>query len=212
VGGTLTVGKKGAISGNGTLAAAHRVINGGFISPGLSPGMITIEGDYEQTSDGVLKIEVGGVEADQFDVLKISGNATLAGRVDLQFINGFVPKPGDNVDFVQVSGQITGKLTGDTLIDLPGNSSAGSGDTPTSQPATSEPVAQAVVKWEVTPDGTCRLTVTDVVTAGQSALDAPAAPACGAGACGAGVVPMLPLTLAGMGVMKLGRRRRAPTP
>jgi T5SS/PEP-CTERM-associated repeat protein len=209
VDGTLTVGPKGAIHGNGKLAVlpGKRVVNGGLIDPGLSPGRIEIDGDYEQTSAGVLKIEVAGLDAGKFDVLKISGNATLAGRVDLQFINGFVPKAGDNVDFAQVSGQITGKLTGDTLIVVPGNSSTGSGDTATSQPATDQPVAQATVKWEVTPEGTCRMTVTSVSASDQAGGTAPAVPGCGAGSCGAGVVPMMPLTLVGMSVMKLGRRR-----
>jgi T5SS/PEP-CTERM-associated repeat protein len=212
VDGTLTVGPKGAVHGNGKLAVqqGRRVVNGGVIDPGLSPGRIEIEGDYEQTSDGVLKIEVAGLDPGQFDVLKISGNATLAGKVDLQFINGFVPKPGDNVDFAQISGQITGQLTGDTLIDAPASSSAGSGDSATSQPATSQPVAQAVVKWEVTPDGTCRMTVTDVTTADQSTLNASGSSGCGAGLCGAGVVPMLPLTLAGIGLIKGGLHRRGP--
>ena len=196
VGGTLTVGKNGVINGNGTLAAANRVVNGGIISPGLSPGMITIEGDYEQTSDGVLKVEVGGVDAGQFDVLKVSGNATLAGRVDLQFINGFVPKPGDNVNFAQVAGQITGKLTGDTLV--PAGTDA----------ATDQPVVQASVKWEVTPEGTCRLTVTDVTAADQSAPGVSGIAGCGAGLCGAGVVPILPSTLVGLLALRPWLRRR----
>src|SRR5207249_922156 len=44
----LEVGPHGSVTGNGTLSAGSRVINGGLISPGLSPGAITIEGNYEQ--------------------------------------------------------------------------------------------------------------------------------------------------------------------
>ncbi len=196
VGGTLTVGPKGFIGGNGTLTAANRVINGGLISPGLSPGVITVEGDYEQPAGGVLEIEIGGTEPGQFDVLHITGNAALAGSVDLGFINGFVPPRGFAVDFVVVDGTVTGKLTGDGLIDVPGNEIAD---------GTSNTIVVAEVKWDVTPEGTCRLTVTDVQPVSDGTRDIPG---CGAGLCGAGVVPMLPATLVGMAAMRSANRRR----
>jgi hypothetical protein len=195
VGGTLTVGSHGIIAGNGTLAASNRVINlGGVIGPGLSPGKITIQGNYEQTDAGTLVIEVAGLEPGQFDVLHVTGNATLAGQVDLKFIDGFVPQPGDSVDFVQVDGTITGKLTGSTLIEAPG------------APESGQPGARTEVKWEVTPEGACRLTVTDVMPDGDSGRLLPAA--CGAGLCGAGAVPLMPLTLIGLATLKVSRCRR----
>ncbi len=41
VDGTLTLGLQGLINGNGTLAAGHRVVNGGLISPGKLDGAVT---------------------------------------------------------------------------------------------------------------------------------------------------------------------------
>jgi len=192
-GGGTVINAGGRVEGIGTFEGPRFVNPGGFVSPGLSAGTLTIDGDYEQPEGGVLVIEVGGVEAGQFDVLHVTGNAILAGTVDLRFIDGFMPKPGDNVDFVKVDGTITGKLTGGTLIDAPGDPEAG------------QPAAQAEVKWEVTPEGTCRLTVTDVRAATDSAS---AIPGCGPGLCGAGVVPPLSLTLVGMKTMRRTRRLR----
>lgn len=194
--GHLFVFAQGAILGNGTLAVPRqrRVVNGGIISPGLSPGRITIEGDYEQPEGGTLVIEVAGVQPGQFDVLHVTGNATLAGKVDLRFIDGFVPRPGDNIDFVKVDGTITGKLTGSAFIDAPGD------------PAAGRPAAQAEVRWEVTPEGTCRMTVTNVRTVDD--LGHPLPTECGAGLCGAGAVPLMPLTLIGLAALKASRRLR----
>jgi T5SS/PEP-CTERM-associated repeat protein len=167
----------------------------GLIRVGCSPGTLTVNGDFEMGETGVLEIEVGGLEPGQFDVLQVNGNATLAGRLELKFINGFVPKPGDNIDFLQVSGQITGQLSGDTIIDVPADAASG------------QAAAQATVTWDVTPEGTLRMTVTDVQGIDEVAQDIPAA-GCGAGACGASAVSMLPFTLVGMNFMKLRRRRR----
>jgi hypothetical protein len=184
----------GVMNGNGRIIA-RKVENGGTIAPNLSPGTLTIEGDYEQLEDGVLEIEVAGLESGQFDVLHVTGNATLAGSVDLKFIDGFVPQPGFAVDFVVVDGTVTGKLTGDKLVDVPSSDITD---------GTSNTIAVAEVQWDVTPEGTCRLTVTDVQPVDDSAQDIPG---CGAGLCGAGVVPMFPLTFAGLCILK-GRRGR----
>jgi T5SS/PEP-CTERM-associated repeat protein len=185
----------GRIEGIGTFEGVRIRNPGGHIDPGLSPGTLTIKGDFEQGEGGTLIIEVAGLEAGQFDVLKVTGNATLAGNVDLRFIDGFVPQPGDNVNFVVVDGTITGKLTGSTFVDAPGD------------PESGQPAAQAEIKWEVTPEGTCRMTVTDVSALDDSSSLLPAG--CGPGLCGAGVVPALPLTLAGLLTL---RRTLTPKP
>lgn len=58
------VASNGVIQGNGTLdidAASQLVNNDGTISPGLSPGTLTINGDYEQQSGGRLVMEIGAL-------------------------------------------------------------------------------------------------------------------------------------------------------
>jgi T5SS/PEP-CTERM-associated repeat protein len=104
---SLTVGPKGQILGSGGLTAGH-VFNHGFISPGFSPGHIVIEGDYEQGPDGGLKIEAAGLGSGQFDVLDVNGSAALAGKLELHFIDGYLPKTGDSFDFLNVGGSVGG--------------------------------------------------------------------------------------------------------
>jgi len=48
----------GIIKGNGTISGS--ITNDGTISPGLSPGKITISGNYAQGSTGVLNMQIGG--------------------------------------------------------------------------------------------------------------------------------------------------------
>jgi hypothetical protein len=188
-GASAFVKDQGRIEGIGTLDATVIVEPGGFVSPGLSPGTLTIDGDYEQQEGATLVIEVAGTEPGQFDVLHVTGNVTLAGQVELRFIDGFVPRSGDNVHFLRADGTITGKLTGAAVVE------------------TAAGVAPADVQWEITPEGTYRMTVTDATAPNVSTLNAPTIPDCGAGLCGAGIVPMLPVTLLGMVALSTTYRR-----
>ncbi|MCC6358987.1 MAG: hypothetical protein IT450_09600 [Phycisphaerales bacterium] len=202
-GASTFVNNHGSIVGVGTLATTHLVIApGGFVSPGLSPGTLTIDGDYEQQDGATLVIEVAGTQPGDFDVLHVTGDALLAGAVKLRFINGFVPQRGMAVDFLVVDGSISGALSGDVQVDVLDSSAA--------------TVAVADLAWELTSEGTYHLVVTDVHPADGNASDSPSADSdddikatgCGAGLCGAGTVPLLPFTLVGLRIMRLGRKRR----
>jgi T5SS/PEP-CTERM-associated repeat protein len=107
VGGTLTIDEGSVVKGNGTVRG-RLVINGGTIDLGCSPGTLTIDGTYEQTAAGKLRVEVGGLAPGQFDVLEVTGDATLGGTLELAFVDGFVPRAGDVVEFLKVHGAVTG--------------------------------------------------------------------------------------------------------
>jgi hypothetical protein len=108
VGGTLTVWANGVVQGNGTLVAGTRIVNGGYISPGLSPGRLILDGDYEQTAGGRLKIELGGPDPGvSYDQFVVNGAATFDGTLELRFINGFAPRQGDTFSFLQVGGALS---------------------------------------------------------------------------------------------------------
>jgi T5SS/PEP-CTERM-associated repeat protein len=115
---TIFVGRHGSVSGNGRLIVTRRVINGGTIAPGLSPGHLTIEGDYEQLAGGALLLEVAGLTPDAYDILDITGNATFDGQVVVNFENGFAPHTGDRFDFLNVAGTISGTLPGVSIQGL----------------------------------------------------------------------------------------------
>src|SRR5690606_16885246 len=85
---------------------------------GNSPGILTIQGNYTQTSTGVLEIEVGGLtpgtQHDRLDVVPDpnqpgSGVATLAGGLRVPLINGYVPPVGSEITFLNAA-NITGQF------------------------------------------------------------------------------------------------------
>ena len=84
----------GTLSGSGTVNAS--VVNAAVVSPGSSPGTITINGNYTQTAEGVLQIELAGLTpGDELDQLVVNGQATLEGGLNVTFFNGFTPAFSD---------------------------------------------------------------------------------------------------------------------
>lgn len=92
---TLNLGSGEVLAGSGTLAA--NLVNSGTVSPGASPGVITVEGDYTQSPDGVLEIQLGGTTPGTgHDQLVVTGAATLNGILNVSLIYGFEPQVGDS--------------------------------------------------------------------------------------------------------------------
>ena len=99
-GGSLTSGETLTLSAGASLVGTGTVNgdleNGGEVSPGSSPGLITVSGDYTQTADGLLTMELGGLTAGtQFDQLVVEGSANLAGDLVVTLIDPFAPQAGD---------------------------------------------------------------------------------------------------------------------
>ena len=88
------------LGGSGTLD--HSLFNDGVVSPGYSPGVLNVTGDYSQT--GNLKIELGGntagTGAGHYDQVNVSGNASLAGTLAVSLFGGFNPNVGDTFDIM----------------------------------------------------------------------------------------------------------------
>jgi hypothetical protein len=99
---TFTVGTftqtAGLLAGDGTLNG-NVVVNGGVVSPGFSPGTLTFDGNYTQNG-AALNIEIAGANAGQFDVLAVSGTATLGGTLNVSLLNDFVPAVGASFPFL----------------------------------------------------------------------------------------------------------------
>ncbi len=84
----------GVITGTGTITGS--VYNSGQISPGASPGILTITGSYTQSPTGTLNIEIGGLTpGTQYDRLQVNGSVTLSGTLNISTTNGFIPNIGD---------------------------------------------------------------------------------------------------------------------
>ncbi len=100
----------GRLAGKGTLVG--QVINAGATSPGLSTGILAIDGGYVQRPGGTLSIELGGVDNSspfhaQFDQLLVFGAATLGGTLDVSLVEGFIPAIGDTFPILKATGGLT---------------------------------------------------------------------------------------------------------
>lgn len=103
----LFVGPGGVIRGSGAIRvgsvdidpAGGTLTNLGVISAGNSPGTLTIEGNLVQGSTGRLLVELAGTQPGAFDVVAVTGEATLGGTLVLRFLDGYRPQPGDTVAF-----------------------------------------------------------------------------------------------------------------
>ncbi len=109
----------GLLSGSGTLIVNRLNNNGGTVSPGASPGILTIaadanpsfRGNYQQGANGTLEIEIGGeTPGTQSDQLVVAGTATLDGTLRVALIDGFVPASGQSF-VVLTAGTRTGEFT-----------------------------------------------------------------------------------------------------
>jgi autotransporter-associated beta strand protein len=92
----------GTLAGMGVMTT-NNVINNGIVMPGDAPGTLTINGDYTQTSNGTLLIDIAGASPGQFSVLNVTGTATLDGTLDLVLVDGFIPMVGDDFTFLNAA-------------------------------------------------------------------------------------------------------------
>jgi hypothetical protein len=87
---TITVQSGAALTGPGTIVG--NLFNFGLLHPGDAPSTLRINGDFTQSSSGILNVELASVT--DFDRLIVSGRATLDGTLRLFLLNGFRPSNG----------------------------------------------------------------------------------------------------------------------
>jgi hypothetical protein len=84
----------GSLSGNGTITGS--ISNNATVSPGASPGLLTITGNYTEGPNSHLQIELGGTSAGvTYDQLAVGGAAKVAGALNVSYWNGFIPALGN---------------------------------------------------------------------------------------------------------------------
>lgn len=83
----ITNSTYGTISGGGSIIGD--VFNTGTISPGDSPGKLSIDGNFTQTN-GMIDLEIGGVVSGQYDELFVTGTTNITGgKIRIRSVNGF---------------------------------------------------------------------------------------------------------------------------
>jgi hypothetical protein len=103
----------GTIKGIGTITppSSALFVNNGTVSPGLSPGILRFSGNYNQSINAGLDIEIGGFTAGtERDSLAVTGSAALNGNLNVQFMNNFLPDVGDEF-FIMSFGSRTGQFS-----------------------------------------------------------------------------------------------------
>jgi hypothetical protein len=86
------------------------VVNRGLLDVGDPLDILFVEGDYSQLTSGLLEIQIGGLLAgDEYNVLDLTGTASLAGSLLVSLVdpadplngsNPFSPQPGDVFDIL----------------------------------------------------------------------------------------------------------------
>ncbi|QLF71637.1 S8 family serine peptidase (plasmid) [Peteryoungia desertarenae] len=124
-GSSVEVGQNAILSGNGTIVS--NLLSRGQLSPGQSPGLLTINGDLTLAAGSQTNVEIDGLIAqdgaggfDRISVIGANRVVALGGTLApvLRGITGaanndFTPKLGDSVRFLDVaSGRITGSFAG----------------------------------------------------------------------------------------------------
>jgi arylsulfatase A-like enzyme len=103
----------GTLSGSGLVTG--NLTNDGALAPGSSPGVLTVDGDYTQSDQATLVIELAGA-ADEpsseplFDQLVITGAADLAGNVEVLTRDGFTPLAAQEWLILSADGGILGRF------------------------------------------------------------------------------------------------------
>jgi phage baseplate assembly protein gpV len=111
----------GTFTGIATIQA--NVTNDGTVSPGLSPGTLMIQADYVQTALGSLAVEVNGATpGTDFDVLSVTGTASLDGHLGVSTGASFTPSLGETFKIVQAGTRI-GTFASVSGLDLGGGKS-----------------------------------------------------------------------------------------
>ena len=131
----------GVLSGSGVIAG-DLTLNGGYISPGHSAGLLAVTGNYTQAAPGVLILENGGSDPLQYDQLQVGGTATLDGLLDIRTINGYQPATQDTfnpIGYGAVSGTFS-TVSSNAQVSLNSTGLVGSIDLAKPQPSTGQPL------------------------------------------------------------------------
>ena len=101
----------GRLSGAGTVNG--NLANNGTLNVGLSPGTLSVIGNFTQGAGGVLNIELGGTtQGVTYDLLQVAGLANLGGTMNVSLFGGFTGSPGnvfDVITFGNAAGDFTAR-------------------------------------------------------------------------------------------------------
>ncbi|MCI0333041.1 MAG: autotransporter-associated beta strand repeat-containing protein, partial [Planctomycetes bacterium] len=120
INGTTNVYFGSQAKGTGSYGTVN-VFDGGTFSPADSLGDVTVSGDYTQTDEATLLIEIAGtLMGTEYDSATITGTATLDGTLDVSLIDAFMPSAGDSFEILAAIGGVFGTFETESLPVLAG--------------------------------------------------------------------------------------------
>jgi hypothetical protein len=100
----VTVQAGGLLKGSGVIIG--NVVNVGTLSPGNSPGTLSITGNYTQGAAGTYNVQIFSPQ--NYSRLVVSGHASLDGTLHLTLASGFKLRPGDTFTVLSAGQGISG--------------------------------------------------------------------------------------------------------
>jgi hypothetical protein len=102
ISGTTTIDTGGLLNfADGSNNSSGDVTNDGTLELGTS--LLHVGGNYTQSATGTLEVGIAGlfVPGIAYGQLDIASNASLAGTLVIDLLNGFVPRPGDGFEIIR---------------------------------------------------------------------------------------------------------------
>jgi hypothetical protein len=93
------------------------------VEVGASPGVLSVTGSMQFRNTATLVIELAGTRTEQFDLLSVTGAASLNGTLAINLIDGFLPAGGDSFTITKagsVTGQFANAANGQRLATIDG--------------------------------------------------------------------------------------------
>ncbi|MDZ4680661.1 MAG: hypothetical protein SGI94_09490 [Saprospiraceae bacterium] len=131
---TLTNHSGGTLANNGTLKGTGTIVQNcaftnsatAIIAPGGSPGTLTVTGNFD-LSGGTYQCEINGtVQGSAYDLLAISGTATIGAASKLNLVFGYNAISGTTYDIL-TGGPVSGTFTDPANISFSGGNVTGIG-------------------------------------------------------------------------------------
>jgi len=118
----IRVGDGGILRGDGgTITGDVVVEDGGSVAPGLSPGIMTIDGDLDLFAGSILDIEFEGTAPGEFDLINVLGDVNSDGMFNLvlSFVD-FTPVEDTVLSFLNVGGTLDTGFFANAMIEVVG--------------------------------------------------------------------------------------------
>lgn len=149
---TLDLGGGSHLLANGLLLASNAVLTGpgtiagdltlgGTLSPGSSPGLLTITGDLTLEDGSETLMELAGAGIGQYDQVAVGGLLRIGGLIEVTLTNGFRPNPGDTFNLFDY-GSVTGSFS---QVNLPTVIGPADWDTQHLDTDPSDPLAGSII-------------------------------------------------------------------